>query len=244
MPGGEAALLLVKSLALASVDCASVFIAFAAAPGFHIGNFPWALLNLLVVLVFADTTVLLYPYLKRRYGASYARGWCLATGGYYLLTMVLTPLFYWRTPGPLFTAMVGGALALYAAAVAAILLTRNKRRRRRDTQVNGGVIALSMLELGGSVHELQSLLPPRQWEGLNKAYVALRTCWEFAAPFGRSDMPVVLELEAAIASRVSAASHRVQALCAAFSEPDFQAAVHELLEIAELLKSREKQLLS
>lgn len=212
MPGGGAALLLVKSLALAAVDCASVFIAFAAAPGFHIGNFPWALLNLLVVLVFADTTVLLYPYLKRRYGASYARGWCLATGGYYLLTMVLTPLFYWRTPGPLFTAMVGGALALYAAAVAAILLTRNKRRRR-DTQVNGGVIAL-------------------------------RTCWEFAAPFGRSDMPVVLELEAAIASRVSAASRRVQALCAAFSEPDFQAAVHELLEIAELLKSREKQLLS
>lgn len=128
--------------------------------------------------------------------------------------------------------------------MAAILLTRNKRRRRRDTQVNGGVIALSMLELGGSVHELQSLLPPRQWEGLNKAYVALRTCWEFAAPFGRSDMPVVLELEAAIASRVSAASRRVQALCAAFSEPDFQAAVHELLEIAELLKSREKQLLS
>ena len=182
VPGGGAALLLVKSLALAAVDCASVFIAFAAAPGFHIGNFPWALLNLLVVLVFADTTVLLYPYLKRRYGASYARGWCLATGGYYLLTMVLTPLFYWRTPGPLFTAMVGGALALYAAAVAAILLTRNKRRRRRDTQVNGGVIALSMLELGGSVHELQSLLPPRQWEGLNKAYVALRTCWEFAAP--------------------------------------------------------------
>ena len=102
----------------------------------------------------------------------------------------------------------------------------------------------AMLELGGSVHELQSLLPPRQWEGLNKAYVALRTCWEFAAPFGRSDMPVVLELEAAIASRVSAASRRVQALCAAFSEPDFQAAVHELLEIAELLKSREKQLLS
>ena len=82
MPGGGAALLLVKSLALAAVDCASVFIAFAAAPGFHIGNFPWALLNLLVVLVFADTTVLLYPYLKRRYGASYARGWCLATGGY------------------------------------------------------------------------------------------------------------------------------------------------------------------
>ena len=117
VPGGGAALLLVKSLALAAVDCASVFIAFAAAPGFHIGNFPWALLNLLVVLVFADTTVLLYPYLKRRYGASYARGWCLATGGYYLLTMVLTPLFYWRTPGPLFTAMVGGALALYAAAV-------------------------------------------------------------------------------------------------------------------------------
>ena len=102
----------------------------------------------------------------------------------------------------------------------------------------------AMLELGGSVHEIQSLLPPRQWEGLNKAYVALRTCWEFAAPFGRSDMPVVLELEAAIASRVSAASRRVQALCAAFSEPDFQAAVHELLEIAELLKSREKQLLS
>ena len=57
-------------------------------------------------------------------------------------------------------------------------------------------------------------------------------------------MPVVLELEAAIASRVSAASRRVQALCAAFSEPDFQAAVNELLEIAELLKSREKQLLS
>lgn len=165
MPGGGSALLLVKSLALAVVDCASVFIAFAAAPGFHIGNFPWALLNLLVVLVFADTTVLLYPYLKRRYGASYARGWCLATGGYYLLTMVLTPLFYWRTPGPLFTAMVGGALALYAAAVAAILLTRNKRRRRRDTQVNGGVIALSMLELGGSVHELQSLLPPRRGRG-------------------------------------------------------------------------------
>ena len=175
MPGGGAALLLVKSLALAAVDCASVFIAFAAAPGFHIGNFPWALLNLLVVLVFADTTVLLYPYLKRRYGASYARGWCLATGGDYLLTMVLTPLFYWRMPGSLFTVVVCGALALYAA-VAAILLTRNKRRRRRDTQVNGGVIALSMLELGGSVHELQSLLPPRQWEGLNKAYVALRTC--------------------------------------------------------------------
>lgn len=82
------------------MDCASVFIAFAAAPGFHIGNFPWALLNLLVVLVFADTTVLLYPYLKRRYGASYARGWCLATGGYYLLTMVLTPLFYWADAGP------------------------------------------------------------------------------------------------------------------------------------------------
>ena len=165
MPGGGAALLLVKSLALAAVDCASVFIAFAAAPGFHIGNFPWALLNLLVVLVFADTTVLLYPYLKRRYGASYARGWCLATGGYYLLTMVLTPLFYWRMPGSLFTVVVCGALALYAAV-------------------------------------------------------------------------------AAIASRVSAASRRVQALCAAFSEPDFQAAVHELLEIAELLKSREKQLLS
>lgn len=59
------------------------------------------------------------------------------------------PLFYWRMPGSLFTVVVCGALALYAA-VAAILLTRNKRRRRRDTQVNGGVIALSMLELGGA----------------------------------------------------------------------------------------------
>ena len=99
--------------------------------------------------------------------------------------------------------------------MAAILLTRNKRRRRRDTQVNGGVIALSMLELGGSVHELQSLLPPRQWEGLNKAYVALRTCWEFAAPFGRSDMPVVLELEAAIASRSARAASEAAAEAAA-----------------------------
>lgn len=243
MPGGGAVFLLVKCLALAAVDGASVWLAFTAAPGFHVGNFPWALLNLLVVLVFADTAALLYPYLKRRYGASYARGWCLATGGYYLLTMALTMAFYWRTPGPLFTAMVGGAMALYAAAVAVILLTRDKRRRRRDTPVNGGVIALSMLELGGSVQELQAQLPPRQWEGLHKAYVALHTCWEFAAPFGRSGLPVVLELETAIASRVSAAAGKTQALCAAFSEPDFQAAVHELLEIAELLKSREKQLL-
>lgn len=108
MPGGGAALLLVKSLALAAVDCASVFIAFAAAPGFHIGNFPWALLNLLVVLVFADTTVLLYPYLKRRYGASYARGWCLATGGYYLLTMVLTPCSTGGCPGSLLRSWFAG----------------------------------------------------------------------------------------------------------------------------------------
>lgn len=126
MPGGGAVFLLVKCLALAAVDGASVWLAFTAAPGFHVGNFPWALLNLLVVLVFADTAALLYPYLKRRYGASYARGWCLATGGYYLLTMALTMAFYWRTPGPLFTAMVGGAMALYAAAVAVILLTRRQ----------------------------------------------------------------------------------------------------------------------
>lgn len=110
--------------------------------------------------------------------------------------------------------------------------------------MNGGVIAPEHAGAGRQRPRAPVPAAARQWEGLNKAYVALRTCWEFAAPFGRSDMPVVLELEAAIASRVSAASRRVQALCAAFSEPDFQAAVHELLEIAELLKSREKQLLS
>ena len=78
--------------------------------------------------------------------------------------------------------------------------------------------------------------------GKKKGRLSITSPKYTANPLAKCGM--VLELEAAIASRVSAASRRVQALCAAFSEPDFQAAVHELLEIAELLKSREKQLLS
>ena len=241
---GSTGFLLVKCLVLAAADFLSVWLAFTVSPVFHLENFPWAMLNLLVVLVVTDTVVLLYPTVKRRYGWGYALHWAVVTGGYYLLTLLLTALVYGRVRLLIFMVCAAAALLLYAGCAAAIILTRRRRRSGRGASVNGAAIAVSMLELGNRVHELQPLLKPRQWEGLGKAYASLRTCWEFAAPFGRSAQPVAKEMEAEIARRVETACGSMRELAGDVSEDGVQKAVRELLDITEQLKSREKLLWS
>ena len=100
------------------------------------------------------------------------------------------------------------------------------------------------LDLGCAAIAIYAFLLYRENRKTYQCTLSYKTIGQAIGASNNTVRKYVLELEAAIASRVSAASRRVQALCAAFSEPDFQAAVHELLEIAELLKSREKQLLS
>ncbi len=237
--------LLAVCLVLAVVDGLSIWLAFGLYGRLHLRNFPLALINLMAVLIAADAVALFYPSLKRRFGSAYAMGWGIAVGGYAVLTVALTALFYWRTPSRIFTGGVLAALAAYAAVCLLLLLTRKRRRRRRDTAA-GSSITLHMLELGGCVHALQPAVDPRHWEGLNKAYIALRTCWEFAAPFGRSALPVVTELEKEIARRVEETAGLLQGIPEkppGEAEAAVQAAARELLDIAEQLRSREKLLL-
>lgn len=234
-----------KCLLLALADGLSVWIVFAAAPTFHLKNFPWALVHLLAVLLIADMFVLIYPYLRRRYGLVYSRGWAYATAALYLVAMLLTFLFYWRIPTPLLAVCVVAFLLVYAGTIAGILLTRKRRQRRRDTPVNGGAIAVGMLELGNSVHRLQDILEPRQWTALNKAYMAARNCWELAAPFGYSDLSAVNEMEGEIARRVTQAAQLTSSLLDAPDKPaeaTVQEAARLLLDTADRLNLREKLL--
>lgn len=237
--------LLAVCLGLAAADGLAVWLAFGLNGRLHLRNFPLALLNLMVVLIAADAVALLYPSLKRRFGSAYAMSWGIAVGGYAVVSVALTALFYWRTPSRLFTIGVLAALLVYIVVCVLLLVTRKRRRRRQDSAV-GSSVTLHMLELGNTVHALQPMVDSRQWEGLNRAYIAMRTCWEFASPFGRSPIPVVVELEKEIARRVEEAAALLKDVPekpSGEAEAAVQAAARQLLDIAEQLRSREKLLL-
>ena len=231
--------LLAKCLILAVGDGLAVWLALAADPLSYGGKFLWVLLNLLWTLVLTDGAALLYPVVKGRIGRGYARRWMRITGGYCLLGVLLTPLVYRRLSPGGFGLFAGALLVLYAALTAGLLLA--SRRRVPAPSVNGAALTVRMLELGSGVQALEPLLNPRQWEGLQKAYAQLRTCWEFASPFGRSPLPVDLELETAIAHRVDSACVDIRRLSREPTADGLRQVIIELLDIAEQLKLREKQ---
>ncbi len=235
-----AAALAGKCVLLTVFNGLSVWLVLASAPGLQEPGYPRALLGLLAVLLAVNAVTLLYPYLRRRYGPACSRGWAFATAALYLLSMVLCCLFYWRMANTFFTVCVSVLLLLYIGFVTALFLTRRRRRIRTE---DGAAATLDMLAMREQVQALRGTLEPRLWTALDKAYTAARTSWEFASPFGRRDLPAVLDMEADITRRMHEAAALVASLADAPSEEGAQAAAQRLLDIADRLHLREKLLL-
>lgn len=90
-------------------------------------------------------------------------------------------------------------------------------------------------------YSINSLLDPREYDSLRKAMDSLRERLEFSTPFGRSEQPVVMDMEQQIYQRAGKLHRRMQALVDKNErQGDAHALAAEALAMSELLKSREK----
>lgn len=81
----------------------------------------------------------------------------------------------------------------------------------------------------------------REYESLRKSLDSLRERLEFNAPFGRSDQPVVLDIERQIYLRADKLYRHMQLLTSKSEQTkDASELVGEALAMLELVKSREK----
>ena len=102
-------------------------------------------------------------------------------------------------------------------------------------------IQLLMLQMQTCLHQLQSQLDPREYDSLRKAMDGLRERLEFSTPFGRSDQPVVLDMEQQLYQRTAKLYSRMQAFVEKNGrQEDVRELVSEVMAMSELLKSREK----
>ena len=235
------AVLAVKCILLTVFNGFSVWVVFLSAPGIQGKSYSRVLPALLVVLLMINALTLLYPFLRRRCGTACSRGWAFATAALYVVMMLLCCLFYWHMPTSLFTGCVFFLLLIYTGLVAALFFTRHGRRR--ITAAHGDAATLGILDMREKIQSLHDVVEPRLWSALDKAYTSARTSWEFASPFGRCEIPAVMEMEEDITRRLTEVTAALSALANAPSEDGVQASVQRLLDIADRLHLREKLLL-
>ena len=133
------------------------------------------------------------------------------------------------------------ALCTYCLCMVSLRLASGGRRKKQGPQVRMEDIQLLMLQMQACQHQLQPLLDPREYDSLRKAMDSLRERLEFSTPFGRSEQPVVMDMEQQIYQRAGKLHRRMQALVDKNErQGDAHALAAEALAMSELLKSREK----
>lgn len=237
--------LLAVCLVLAVVDGLSIWLAFGLYGRLHLRNFPLALINLMAVLIAADAVALLYPSLKRRFGSAYAMGWGIAVGGYAVLTVALTALFYWRTPSRIFT---GGVLAALGGVCRGVPPPAADPEAPPPAAGHGGGLLHNPAHAGAwrLCARAAACCRSRALGGADKAYIALRTCWAICRPLWPQCAPCRNRIGKRDRPRVEETAGLLQGIPEkppGEAEAAVQAAARELLDIAEQLRSREKLLL-
>lgn len=231
---------LAKCAVLLAVDTACVYLFFSVWRLYMSPVFSFALVNVLLALFLANAALLAAPYLERALHV-FSSPFVLTLAAIYLLfTLVFTGLSYlWIAPG-VYAGVAGTALFVFAGATA-LSCAKPWLHREWDRLLHrqGDVrdVRVLLMEVESALSGVSPQLDPRQAGSLQKAYTALRERLEFSTPFGRSDIPVVRDMEDRIADRLAKSAETIRRLGGGEAAAG---AASELMEIAELVKNREK----
>lgn len=126
------------------------------------------------------------------------------TAFYYLFVALFT---YWTIPWISakwygFSALM--ALAIYIFCALSLRLSDAGIGTRPRKQVSAENMQLLMLQLQNSLYDMQPVLEERQYASLSRALSGLREWLEFSTPFGRSQQPVVQDMELQAFKRTTA----------------------------------------
>ena len=231
----------IKIVLLAVVNFASIGLLFFPRSELAEGLFPWMVANVLLVLFLLDLLVLALPLICAYLRVHSAAPPVLIAVLYFVFTLSFTYLTrvwidpYWYGVNSLL------ALCTYLLCMASLRLASGGRRKKQGPQVRMEDMQLLMLQLQTCLHQLQPALDHHEFDSFSKALNNLRERLEFSAPFGRSDQPVVQDMEMQVFVRAEKLLARMQALALGQGRAgDVRSLVSETMSIMELLKSREK----
>ena len=234
-------LFVVKLAVLALVDAGTIALLVFPRSILAEGLFPWMIANILLVLFLLDLLILALPVFCVLLRVNSAAPPVLIALLYFLFTLAFTYLTrswiepVWYGVGSLL------ALMVYLLCIISLRLTSGGRTVKRGPQVRMEDMQLLILQMQTSLHRLQPLLEVREYESLRKSLDSLRERLEFNTPFGRSEQPVVLDIERQIYGRADKLFHRMQHLISQGEQTrDASELVGEALAMLELVKSREK----
>ena len=231
----------IKIALLAVVDLACIALLFYPRSELADGLFPWMVANILLVLFLLDLLVLALPFVCAHLRVHSAAPPILIALLYFAFTLTFTYLTrawidpYWYAVDSLL------ALCAYTLCMGSLRLASGGRRKKQGPQVRMEDMQLLMLQLQTCLHQLRPALDNHEFDSFSKALGNLRERLEFSAPFGRSNQPVVQDMEQQAFVRAQKLLARMQAIAAGQGQKeDIRSLVSETMSIMELLKSREK----
>lgn len=231
----------VKIVVLALLDAGTIALLFFPRSILADALFPWMAVNILLALFLLDLLVLALPMVCAHLRVHSAASPLLIALLYFMFTLTFTYLTrswidpVWYGIDSLL------ALCVYCFCMASLRLASGGRRKKQGPRVRMEDIQLLMLQMQTYLHQLQSQLDPREYDSLRKAMDGLRERLEFSTPFGRSDQPVVLDMEQQLYQRTAKLYSRMQAFVEKNGrQEDVRELVSEVMAMSELLKSREK----
>lgn len=231
----------VKIAVLALLDAGTIALLFFPRSILADALFPWMAANVLLALFLINLLVLALPVICTHLRVYSAAPPILIALLYFVFTLAFTYLTrswidpVWYSINSLL------ALGTYCLCMVSLRLASGGRRKKQGPQVRMEDIQLLMLQMQACQHQLQPLLDPREYDSLRKAMDSLRERLEFSTPFGRSEQPVVMDMEQQIYQRAGKLHRRMQALVDKNErQGDAHALAAEALAMSELLKSREK----
>lgn len=231
----------VKLAVLALIDAGTITVLAFPRSILAEGLFPWLIANILLVLFLIDLLILALPVFCTLLRVNSAAPPVLIAFLYYIFTLTFTYLTRsWIEP---IWYGIGSLLALfvYCLCIISLRLASGGRSQKRGPQVRMEDMQLLILQMQTCLHQLQPLLETREYESLRKSLDSLRERLEFNAPFGRSDQPVVLDIERQIYLRADKLYRHMQLLTSKSEQTkDASELVGEALAMLELVKSREK----
>ena len=238
-------LLILNCALLLLVDVVTLLLFFSSWFQPALTVFPFALLNIMAVLVVLNLTVFLALHIQRSFRGISSASLITAAVLLYVFILCFTWLAYsWiSVTGYLLISLL--AFAAYLASVTVIYLVGRRgagKAAEGEQRVTIQDMQRLLMELETAVHGLQGLLTPRQYESLCRAFSDLREKVYFSTPFGRTSRPVVLDMEKRVEDRLERIISRMMQPPADGRDDWIGGILSGLMDTTELLKNREKQL--
>lgn len=240
-----------KCVALAAVDIATFFLLFSGYIRSDLAVFPFVVLHVVGNLIILNTIILLSSLIQKVVKSMTYTALVMLTTGYMICSVLFTLLFHSWISASWYVGISSAGFVAYLLIIGGFSIMHrsgtHKGRLRETEKADMEAVQMALMEMESMLPVLQPQINAHLYDGLYKAFFSLRQSVAFSTPFGRSSKPVVMDMEKRIADRIGVMCTRLKAVCTPGPhavEDTVQSVLSSMLDTAELIKNKEKLLMS